>query len=234
MPKEIVVPGELVTEERKKLGAHVYVRDGKVYADCLGLVDPSRDYAAVVPLEGAYVPHQDDIVVGVVVSETFGSYSIDIDTSHPAVIPKSTMRERDGFAMESIISARILNVSETGVAELAGARAFFGGGLISVSAVKVPRIIGRNGSMLEVLKRGTGCTIMVGRNGRVWAKDGNTALLIKALEKIQREAHTENLTQNMTEFLKASAPKGEIKPAGDPLPIETPGMPAAETQAGEY
>jgi len=37
--RRIVIPGELVTDQRKKLGAHVYVVEGKILSDCMGLVE---------------------------------------------------------------------------------------------------------------------------------------------------------------------------------------------------
>lgn len=218
MARKIVIPGELVTAERKKVGSHVYMSGGSIYSDCLGLVDEGSEYASVVPLEGIYMPRQMDVVVGVIVSENFGSYAVDINAAKLAVIPKSTLRERNSLEMENIISARIEHVGELGIAELGGVRVFYGGEIIEVSAVKVPRIIGKNGSMLDVIRGGTGGTIVVGRNGRIWVRGGNTPLLIRALEKIQREAHTENLTQKMAAFIEEEAKKGH-KPVEEPQPI---------------
>ena len=53
--KIVVVPGEVVTEERKKLGQHVYLHQGRIYSDCLGMARIDGDSASVVPLEGKYV-----------------------------------------------------------------------------------------------------------------------------------------------------------------------------------
>lgn len=214
--KRVVVPGELITEERKKIGQHVYVHEGRVYSDVLGLIDDSKEFASVVPLEGPYVPQPGDLVVGVVVSENFGNYIVNINAPHLAFLPKAMLRE--SFKIECMLSAKVMGVNEVGTAELGGPRAFFGGELISVSAVKVPRVIGKNGSMLEVLRRGTGCTMMVGRNGWIWVNGGNTSLLICALEKIQAEAHTEHLTNKMEEFLNEAGKKA-AKPAEEPQPL---------------
>ncbi|MCR4369317.1 MAG: hypothetical protein NUV67_05425, partial [archaeon] len=57
-------------------------------------------------------------------------------------------------------------------------------------------------------KDGTGSSIIVGRNGRVWAKGGNLDLLRKAIEKIEAEAHMEHLTNRMEEFIAQNRPKG--------------------------
>jgi len=73
--------------------------------------------------------------------------------------------------------------------------------------------------MLNVLKAGTGSTIIVGRNGRIWAKGGDVALLKDAVAKIDREAHLENLTNRITEYLEKHKKtiddkKGEKKEVG--------------------
>ncbi len=215
--RRIVVPGEVVTEERKRPGAHVFLSEGKICSDSLGIVDDGKDYISIVPLEGKYIPQLGDLIVGVVVAENFGNYFVDISSVHDAAIPKNSIRET--LRLESVVSAKIMRVNEMSVAELGNIRTFFGGQLISVSAVKVPRIIGKNGSMLEVLKRGTNCSLMVGRNGRIWAKGGNTQLLISALEKIQRESHTENLTAAVEEFLKGAAASAKADVSGEPQPM---------------
>ena len=54
--KRIVVPGELLSEERKRLGGNVFVSDGKIYSKVLGIADDENERATVVPLEGKYNP----------------------------------------------------------------------------------------------------------------------------------------------------------------------------------
>jgi len=199
MTKKIVIPGELVTEERKRLGDHVFVRDGKIYSDVLGLVEEDPKIASVVPLEGTYKPKLNDIIIGVIVSETFSGFMTDINSFYNSFLSKEKVNEplRPG----SIISAKIVRVNEVNEADLDDVRVFYGGEIISLSPVKVPRVIGKNGSMLEVLKKGTNTNFIVGRNGRIWAKGGNMELLAQAIEKIAREAHQSNLTNKITEFL---------------------------------
>lgn len=198
--KKVVVPGELVTAERKRVGHHVYVKEGKIYSTSLGLADDSKDTASVIPLEGPYNPQETDLIVGVVVSENFGAYKVSINTAQLGTIVKSSLR--DPLEIGNVISAKVSEVNELGSTMLDNVRVFYGGELMSIPAVKVPRVIGRSGSMLDVLKGGTGCTILVGRNGWVWAKGGNTSLLKKAIAKIENEAHTENLTNRIEDFLR--------------------------------
>ncbi len=204
MSKKIVVPGELVTEERKKLGSHVFVREGNIYSDSLGLVHTDSDFASVVPLEGKYIPKVGDIVIGVIVNEKFAVYGVDINSFYLSFILKKELREV--LKPGSIVSAKVLKVNELNEVELGFPRLFFGGEILNISPVKVPRVIGRDGSMLAVLKQGTGCTMIVGRNGRIWAKGGNVDLLRQALKKISSEAHMDNLTSRIASFLNVPEP----------------------------
>ncbi|HIH10035.1 MAG TPA: hypothetical protein HA254_05205 [Candidatus Diapherotrites archaeon] len=208
MTKRLVIPGELVTEERKKLGSHVFVREGKIYSDSMGLVNDEADFASVVPLEGKYMPQQNDVIIGVITAERFAGYSVDINSFYPSFVSKKELREV--LKPGSIISAKIMKVNELNEVELGSIRLFFGGEIIQVSPVKIPRVIGKEGSMLNILRDGTGSNIIVGRNGRLWVKGGNTDLLRKGILKIDREAHLDNLTNRISGFLNAE--NGNKKP----------------------
>jgi len=209
MTKRLVIPGELVTEERKKLGSHVFVTEGKIYSDSIGLVNDESDYASVVPLEGTYAPQEGDLIIGVISAEKFSVYTVDVNSFYQSIISKKELREivKPG----SVVSAKIYKVNELNEMELGNPRLFFGGEIIEIGPVKIPRVIGRDGSMLNSLKEGTKSSIIVGRNGRIWAKGGDLDLLRKAIKKIENEAHTENLTNKINEFLKKNSPKIEKK-----------------------
>ena len=217
MPKRVVVPGELVTTERKRLGENVYLKEGSIIATVIGLVNETDTTVSVVQLEGKYVPQEGDVVIGVVTDEKFSGYVVDINSFYPSYISKREISEM--IKNYSVVSVKVARVNEINEVELIGPRVFFGGEVFEVSPVKVPRVIGKDGSMLNVLKAGTGSTIMVGRNGRIWAKGGNLLLLKEAVAKIDREAHLDNLTNRMTEFLEKhkevnADKKGEKKEGG--------------------
>ncbi len=197
--KKIVVPGELVTEQRKITGEHVYSFNGKIYSDTIGITDNESTTASVVPLKGFYSPKQGDIIIGFVVSELFSGFLVEINSFYLSFMSKEGIREP--LKRGSIVSARVIRVNELNEADIAEPRIFYGGEVFSISPVKVPRIIGKNGSMLEVLRRGTNSNFIVGRNGRIWAKGGNTNLLCEAIKKIENESHLPNLTNKMGEFL---------------------------------
>ncbi len=213
MSKRLVIPGELVTEERKKLGSHVFIRDGKIYSDAMGLVNDESDFASVVPLEGKYAPEQNDLIIGVIVDEKFSVYEVDINSFYSSWISKKELREI--LKPGTIISGKVMKVNEFNEVDLGGIRSFFGGELIEVSAVKIPRVIGREGSMLNVLKNGTKSNIIVGRNGRIWAKGGDVNLLRRAINKINAEAHMDSLTQRITDFLDKENGGVKMQPPSD-------------------
>ena len=212
--KKIVVPGELLTEQRKRIGEHVFIDSGKAYADTLGLLQQDDDAVRVIPLQGKYMPKCDDLIVGIVAREQFSGYIIDINSFYYSFLRKNDMRKPLDRGM--VISAKITDVDEINEAHLENIRVFYGGEVIDVSPVKVPRIIGKKGSMLQVLKDGTGSSIMAGRNGRVWVNDGNIPLLKKAIRKIEREAHLSNLTVRIQEFIEEEKRKEAIRAEMDP------------------
>jgi exosome complex component RRP4 len=78
----------------------------------------------------------------------------------------------------------------------------------------VPRIIGKQGSMVSMIKQYTNCRILVGQNGYVWiqGEDPSKELLaVQTIKKIEKEAHVPGLTDNVKAFLEQN--KGEVKTA---------------------
>jgi len=203
MSKKIVVPGEMISSERKKLGGNVYVANGKIYSKVLGISDEAGDTANVVALEGKYNAFVGDAVIGVVNRVVFAGFGININSFAESFIPRSAMREdlKEG----DIIMAKIEYVNEMREADLEFPRKLFGGEIIDMTPVRTPRLIGKNGSMLDLLKRGTGCEIVIGKNGRVWARGGNTELLKKVVKFIDKNSYKSNLTNAIEGFFGIKA-----------------------------
>jgi exosome complex component RRP4 len=79
------------------------------------------------------------------------------------------------------------------------------GRLVRIMPTKIPRVIGRKGSMINLLTRETNTRITVGQNGLILVSGGTLemeALAIKILHMIEREAHTLGLTDRVEELLK--------------------------------
>ncbi|MCD6479018.1 MAG: hypothetical protein J7L44_03995 [Candidatus Diapherotrites archaeon] len=203
MNSRLVIPGELVTEKRMKLGPHVFVEKGKIYSDTLGLVKMERGVVRVVPLQGKYMPKANDVVVGIVVAEEYSFYIIDINSFYYSFLPKEEIKLP--LKKGSIVSAKIARVNEINEVSLSNIRVLHGGEIIPIAPTRVPRVIGKNASMLKLLQHGTKCAIIVGMNGWVWAKgrEENIRLLKKALQKIERESHLSNLTLKIQKMLSS-------------------------------
>jgi exosome complex component RRP4 len=199
--KKLVIPGEMVSDQRKRLGSNVFVSDGKIFSKVLGITETDDERASVVPLEGKYLPQQEDVIIGVVTRVVFAGYGLNINSFTESFIPKSAMR--DELRTGDLVSAKINYVNELREAEIGFPRRMFGGEVIEVIPVRTPRLIGKNGSMLELLKQGTGCEIIIGKNGRVWARGGNIELLRKVVLFINDNSYKTNLTNSVEEFFKA-------------------------------
>ncbi len=199
--KRIVIPGELLSEERKRLGGNVFVSDGKIYSKVLGITDDEDERATVVPLEGKYNPQIEDTIIGVVSRVVFAGYIVDVNSYTESFIPRSALRNGD-LKVGDVIMAKVADVNEVKEANISFPKKMFDGTIIPVTAVRTPRLIGKNGSMLELLRNGTGSEIIVGKNGRIWAKGGNLELLRKVVFFIENNSYKSNLTNAVEGFFK--------------------------------
>jgi len=177
---------------------YAYVDGGKTYSSILGLFDESG--GRLVPLEGCYLPNLDDYIVGVVKEVKFSGYNLDINSPYIGFL--SNKETRDEFELGDVILAKVKEVDEVKNIDLTDARKLAAGELVEVPPVKIPRIIGKKSSMIQMLTEATKSEIMVGRNGRIWIRNGNSALAAAAVLKISKEAHMPGLTDRMSAFLK--------------------------------
>jgi exosome complex component RRP4 len=79
------------------------------------------------------------------------------------------------------------------------------GKIIEFPSAKVPRLIGRKSSMINLLKDYIGGDIMVGNNGYVWiSENSDMPLLLKTVKLIERKAHKSGLTDEVANMLAAA------------------------------
>ena len=191
--KEIVVPGEKVDN---KVESYVFKDGDSLYSMIFGVLDKRDEYGRIVPLNGKYFSQIDDYVVGVITEVKFGGYVVDVNSPYDAFLASRRKYDRG-----DVIFAKVANVSEVRSVSLADDMKLFEGELMEVSPVKVARVIGIKNSMLMLIKEKTKTDIYVGRNGRIWLRGGDIAKAQKTILKIEREAHTDGLTDRITEFL---------------------------------
>jgi exosome complex component RRP4 len=214
MDRKVVVPGDLLSEEAKRSGEGTYVKNGSVYSLLYGLAN-FRDKINVIPLAGKYIPGPGDNVIGVVKDITFSNWIVDINSPYDGLLHISefpTRIESDEMSkylrIGSSIMTRVADVDPTMKVELTLNDKKLGqiraGQVIEISHTRVPRLIGKGGSMISMLKKEVNCNIFVGQNGRIWIHGGaeDMDLALKTITLIEKEAHTNGLTDRIVGFLK--------------------------------
>lgn len=212
MSREIVIPGEHLGNNPHMMGQNVYVLDGNVYASVLGIKNERENEISVVPLKGKYTPMENDTIVGVVKSEKFSGYEVEINSFYSSYVSKKELR--DPLKVGTIVTCKIMKVNELNEADIGFVRPMHDGEIVMVTPARVPRIIGKNNSMLNVVKNGTGSTVFVGKNGMVFISSGNVELAKEVLHRIDENAHVENLTLDTQKFLAVKTGAGLPSPEG--------------------
>lgn len=227
---QMVIPGEILARGRGEVqvGGGVYRRKIndiiEVCASMVGLVQIRRNRVEIVPQRGGYIPLEGDIVIGKIVRVGITSWNVDIRGPYVGTLRVGDVVDRDFDPLRESLG-RILQIRDVIKAEIMffdrtrdpmltmlgrGLRKITSGKLIEVGPVKVPRIIGKKGSMIQLLKNMTGGQLLVGQNGRVIIAARNARienLLEQAIRKIEAEAHTTGLTDRVHEFLKTEMSK---------------------------
>lgn len=216
--REIVVPGELLDGHGKKAGPGTYVEGGRIYASQLGIKTVRPDEISVVPLSGQYVPVRGDLVIGKIVGLGPSNWLVDINSPYPAPLHVTEVPWRVEFGETSkfmtvgdVVLLEVIGVDELQRIQVTmkdrGFRKLSGGVVVEISYSKVPRVIGKNGSMIQMLKNMTGCRIYVGQNGRIWI-DGELDDVVAAMDAIrliEEEAHSLGLTERVKKLLEKSS-----------------------------
>ena len=226
--KQLVTPGELLAEGEYVAGENTYTEGNRIYASRIGLVDCDNKNVNVVALRAFYVPKVGDIVIGTVVEVGFNGWTVDIKAPYVALLRASEVLNRP-FKPQNDELSQVLNAGDLIVAKIAsydrahdpqltvsepGLGKITRGQLTKVTPTKIPRVIGRKGSMISMIKQETGCQIILGLNGVILVTGKNVEdeeLALTAIQKIEDESHTSGLTDRITQLLKEEKSKREEK-----------------------
>ena len=216
--KDIVVPGEVLAEGMDNLPSMGTYREGdKILAGRLGMVHIDGRIIKLIPMSGKYNPKRGDVIICEVMDINFGGWRVNTNSAYSAMLSM-----RDGtsefiqkgadltqyFNLGEHIIAQVVNVTSQKLIDLTmkgpGLHKLTGGRIIEVSPYKVPRVIGKQGSMVSMIKRATNCQVVVGQNGLVWihGKPEGELLVEQSIRKIEKESHLSGLTDAMQKFLE--------------------------------
>jgi exosome complex component RRP4 len=113
------------------------------------------------------------------------------------------------YELGDMLIAKIVSVDRVSDATLTTVGESLGkindGVIIEIDVPKIPRIIGKKGSMIKLLKDLTSCRLFIAKNGMVWIRGSSPELeklCIEAIRKIEREAHTTGLTDRIQYFIQ--------------------------------
>jgi exosome complex component RRP4 len=224
--KQLVTPGEMLAEGDYLAGDNTYAEGNKIYASRIGLVDCDNKKVDVVALRAFYVPKVGDIVIGTVAEVGFTGWTIDIKAPYSALLRASDVLSRP-FKPQNDELSQVLNAGDLIVAKIAsydrahdpqltvgepGLGKITRGQIMRVTPTKIPRVIGRKGSMISMIKQETGCQIILGLNGVILVTGKNPEseeLAMMAIQKIEDESHTSGLTDRISQLLKEEKTKRE-------------------------
>ncbi|KAA0004973.1 MAG: RNA-binding protein [Thermoplasmata archaeon] len=213
---KIAIPSMVVGDAKRfRPGRGTFEKGGKIYSTRLGLINKQANFINIVPLSGVYDPIPGDTIIGIIEDISPTNWLVNINAPYPAVLHVNEVPWHVELGETSkylkyadAILAKILLVDETKKIILTmkerGLHKLNGGQIIEIQPIKVPRVIGKKGTMISMIKKYTGCRIIVGQNGRIWI-DGNTDGVEKAtraIRKIEAEAHTKGLTIRIEKLLK--------------------------------
>ena len=214
--REIVVPGECLGERNgRKLGRGVYIEDEKIYAKIVGIPIINENEIKLIPMSGAYMPVINDNIIGIISKIESSGWLVDIASPYEAYLPVSDgvdefvdIHKTDlsrFFDIGDVIFCKLSKVTRDGSVRASmrslGARKLFGGVVMDIEPTKVPRIIGRGGSMINMIKERTDSVIYVGKNGLIWIRGDNKEKAIEAIKIIEKESHSTGLTDRIEKLL---------------------------------
>jgi exosome complex component RRP4 len=215
-----VAPGELLAEGPYFAGENTYREGGKIFASRIGMADVIGNKLIVVPIKGAYIPRIDDLVLGRVTDIGMSGWQVDICAPYPAMLPLSeTPMRRDReegrrdlssiHGVGDLVLAQVIAFDRTRDPLLTtkgrGLGKITSGRVARISPAKIPRIIGKNGSMITMLKKETGTDIIAGQNGVILAtgkSPDQETIAVEAIYMIEREAHTRGLTDRVKAMIQ--------------------------------
>ncbi len=225
--RKIVVPGETIITGSEFLPGDGTRREGDdIVSSKYGLADVSDKLIRIIPLSGGYVPRRGNVIVGVVEgihakgwAINYGGYdrAFLLVSEVPRYVNRGELQEHFDFG--EVVAAKVIDAeggSLTVTVKGRGLGKLFKGQLKEVNANKVPRVIGKEGSMVRLIKDATGTAINVGQNGVIWIKGDkieDELNAIKIIDFVCENSSITGLTEKTEEYIKKDL-KLEIKQNG--------------------
>jgi exosome complex component RRP4 len=231
--RKIVIPGEAIVSGEDYLpGEGTEKRGNDIVALKYGLAEESNKLIKIIPLSGPYIPRRGNVVIGKVELITHNGWVINIGCAEngflsvmevPRYVNKDAMDEVMSIGDMAVL--KIWSINGRGVdlsLKSRGLGKIHEGLIFKINPNKVPRVIGKEGSMIKLIKEYTDCNITVGQNGYIWIKGDkidNELLSKRAIKFIVENSFIEGLTEEVEKWFKKNGKKesnsGSAKKARD-------------------
>jgi exosome complex component RRP4 len=222
--RQIVTPGDLLAEGDYIAGENTYKEGNRIYAARIGLVEYEDKKVSVVALRAFYIPRVGDTVIGTVVEVGFSGWTVDINAPYLAILRASDVLNRpfkpqkddltEVLDVGDLVVAKIVSYDRTHNPQLSvdepGLGKITRGQIMKITPTKIPRVIGKKGSMISMIKQETGCHIILGHNGIILITGKSLEdeeLAMMAIHKIEEESHTTGLTDRILQMIKKEKEK---------------------------
>ncbi len=221
MERKVVIPGESIVEGENYLpGENTEKTDGKIISLRYGLAEEQNNLIKVIPLSGVYNPRRGNIVIGKIENITQNGWIVDISSAEsaflsineiPRYVNKDAMEEV--FKIDEMVIAKIWSMGKRGIdlsIKSRGLGKIEEGIIFKVNSNKVPRIIGKEGSMIKIIKEKTKCDINVGQNGYILVKGSNVDCELfakKAIEFVSEKSFINGLTEEIIKWFEKNGGK---------------------------
>jgi len=213
----VVTPGTLLATSEKS-GEGSYILNRKTYSKYFGVLKKVGYKISVIPFKQSYKPKKGEIIIGKIVEFNYPFFIVDIESPYPGYLflgdistyPIKQEQLMKIYKPGTWIYSKVLEITDKIKLSMKfrESRILRNGRIAYITPSKVPRVIGRGGSMIEMIQRKTKCTVLIGQNGVIWINGNKTELVLKIIQKIDKEAHISGLTDRISKLIDEELKNG--------------------------
>jgi exosome complex component RRP4 len=201
--KDIVLPGDLIAEGRVDINSiYIFKEGSRYYSSIVGFVEIKDEKVFLIPVEHAYLPKPNDLVIGLITDVGPTYWTVDINSPYEGQLPVSetllrqtqatidTLRKflsiGDHVLLKVISFDRlrdpVLSMRGKGLGKITS------GKVIEISSRISNMLLYRKRSIVETIARETETNIFIGNNARIWISGKDSImedLAVLALKKVE-------------------------------------------------
>jgi len=196
----ILIPGDNL----KKKDINSYERENNYYSKYILLVNEDK----TTRLFGYYMPEVNDIVIGKVIDVLSNGWIIDINSPYVGKLSlkDSGVDPSDLYTYGDYILCQIVKITKNKLIdlEIKKKEKLNDGLILKVDPARIPRLIGKNSSMLNLIKEKLKIDIIIGKNGRVYLNGdiNNVSKAVDIIRFVINNSYKRGLTEKVKEILE--------------------------------